>query len=139
MHKLQKSSCPVCFKGHLEHRVKQVTSTYLGQSVTYGQPGDWCSHCEEGILSGKDALATQAKLLKWRALVDKQEALEIARIRKRLRMTQAEAARIAGGGKNGFSRYERGQTRPMRAVSVLFKLLDRHPRLVAEVKEIVAI
>ncbi len=138
MQKLKKPTCPVCFKGHLEHRVKQVKSTYRGHSITYGQPGDWCDHCEEGILSGKDALTTQAKLLTWRAQIDKQEALEIVRIRKRLGITQAEAARIAGGGKNAFSRYERGQARPVQAVSVLFKLLDRHPRLVAEAKKLAA-
>ena len=138
MPKQKKSVCPVCFSGHLERRAKKVTSAYRGRSITYQQPGEWCSHCEEGILSGDDVLATRAKLLKWRARVDKEEALEIARIRKRLGITQAEASRIAGGGKNAFSRYERGRARPVQAVSVLFKLLDRHPRLVSEAKELAA-
>ena len=65
--------CPICFKGHLERRVKQVTSIYRGHSSSYEQPGDWCSHCDEGMLSGTDALATQAQLLAWRARIDKQE------------------------------------------------------------------
>lgn len=136
MAKQKKSVCPVCFKGHLERRVKKVTDTYRGHSFTYDQPGNWCSHCDEGILTGRDALATEVVVRKWQAQVDKQEAQEIARIRKRLGITQAEAARIAGGGKNAFSRYERGQARPVQAVAVLFKLLDRHPKLVSEAKEL---
>lgn len=65
--------CPACFKGHLERKTKRVTSKYRGHSITYEQPGDWCSHCDEGMLSGTDALATQAQLLAWRARIDKQE------------------------------------------------------------------
>jgi HTH-type transcriptional regulator / antitoxin MqsA len=64
--------------------------------------------------------------------VDAQLASELASIRKRLKLTQAQAAQIAGGGKNAFSRYERGQTKPMAAVVNLFKLLDKHPELVKE-------
>jgi transcriptional regulator with XRE-family HTH domain len=39
-------------------------------------------------------------------------------IRKKLKFTQLEAARLASGGKNAFSRYERGQTKPVAAVLV---------------------
>ena len=136
MPKTKRSVCPVCFKGYLERKVKRVTDACRGDSITYNQTGAWCNRCDEGILSGRDALVTQPGLLQWRGRVDRQEALEIARIRKRLGITQAEAARIAGGGKNAFSRYERGQARPVQAVSVPFKLLDRHPKLVAEAKEL---
>jgi len=135
----KKSVCPVCFEGRLEHKAKRITSYYKGQAITYLQPGNWCSHCGEGVLSGSDVLLTQERLLEWREKVDKQEALEIARIRRRLRLTQAQAARIAGGGKNAFSRYEKGHAKPVMAVSVLFKLLDRHPELVTEAKELAAV
>jgi HTH-type transcriptional regulator/antitoxin MqsA len=66
--------------------------------------------------------------------VDGEEAAELARIRKKLRLTQLEAARLAGGGKNAFSRYERGQAKPVAAVVNLFRLLDRHPELLGELK-----
>lgn len=65
--------CPACFKGYLERKAKRVMSTFRRHSISYEQPGDWCDHCGEGILSGMDALATQAKLLEWRAHIDKQE------------------------------------------------------------------
>jgi HTH-type transcriptional regulator/antitoxin MqsA len=53
---------------------------------------------------------------------------EIQHIRKDvLKLTQEEASRIFGGGRNGFSRYERGETKPLTAVSNLLKILERHP------------
>ncbi len=39
-----------------------------------------------------------------------------------------------GGGVNAFSRYENGKTKPPLALVKLFKLLDRHPELLNEVR-----
>lgn len=57
---------------------------------------------------------------------------EIRRIRRKLGLTQAAAARLTGGGHNAFSRYERGEAVPLPAVINLFRLLDRHPELLQE-------
>ena len=70
----------------------------------------------------------------FRDQVDAAEAVELALIRKKLKLTQREAAQLAGGGKNAFSRYERGQARPVAAVVNLFRLLDRHPELLCELR-----
>lgn len=61
-------------------------------------------------------------------------ASELVRVRKKQKLTQMEAAILAGGGKNAFSRYERGQAKPVAAVVNLFRLLDRHPELLGELK-----
>ena len=55
-------------------------------------------------------------------------------MRKKLGLTQRQAAQITGGGHNAFSRYERGEAQPMPAVVNLFKILDKHPELLAEVR-----
>ena len=60
------------------------------------------------------------------------ERTEIRRIRRKLGLSQASAARLTGGGHNAFSRYERGQAVPLPAVVNLFKLLDKHPELLKE-------
>jgi len=59
---------------------------------------------------------------------------ELRRIRRKLKLTQKEAAALTGGGHNAFSRYERGEAQPMPAVMNLFRLLDRHPELLGELK-----
>ncbi len=61
------------------------------------------------------------------------EASELLRIRKKLKLTQQEAAMLTGGGRNAFSRYERGKAKPLQSVTNLFKLLDNHPDLLDEI------
>ena len=61
------------------------------------------------------------------------QSKEIRRIRRKLNLSQAQAARLTGGGHNAFSRYERGEATPMPAVVNLFKLLDKHPDLLKEI------
>ena len=57
----------------------------------------------------------------------------LRRIRRNLGLSQAEAARLTGGGHNAFSRYERGEVAPMPAVVNLFRILERHPELLREI------
>jgi HTH-type transcriptional regulator/antitoxin MqsA len=57
------------------------------------------------------------------------QSADSRRIRRKLGLSQAAAARLTGGGHNAFSRYERGEVTPMPAVVNLFRLLDRHPEL----------
>lgn len=64
-----------------------------------------------------------------------EEAVMLRSIRKRLGLSQKAAAELTGGGHNAFSRYERGEARPMPAVINLFSLLDRHPELLGELAE----
>jgi HTH-type transcriptional regulator/antitoxin MqsA len=84
-------------------------------------------------MTGKEAAATEPLIDQFIAMVDKEEATELVRIRKRLKLTQRQAALITGGGHNAFSRYERGEVRPLPAVIKLMRLLDRHPELLKEV------
>ena len=130
--------CPACFQGTLEQRTKQTKFEYRGRVLKYEQEGAWCTACGEGIVTGKEAAAYESLLDDFMARVDKQEALELARIRKRLGLTQKEAAMIAGGGHNAFSRYERGEAKPVAAVVNLFRLLDQHPELLKELKKLKA-
>ena len=128
--KWNKKTCPVCAAGVLHDGSKTIVQDYKGQSYTSRAHGAFCDHCDEGIVEYE--ASEEAAWLGFRDQVDAQFASELASIRKRLKLTQAQAARLAGGGKNAFSRYERGQTKPMAAVVNLFKLLDKHPELVKE-------
>ena len=92
---------------------------------------DNCSEVEFDTSSAKRyAAAGDALVLQQRA----KQSQEIRRIRRKLGLTQREAARLTGGGHNAFSRYERGQVTPMPAVLNLFRLLDKHPDLLADLR-----
>jgi len=122
--------CPVCAAGVLHDGSKTVAQDYKGHTYQAEVHGAFCDKCDEAILV-YDA-SEEAAWLAFRNQVDRQAASELESIRKRLKLTQAQAAKLAGGGKNAFSRYERGQAKPVAAVINLFKLLDKHPDLIKE-------
>ncbi|GHU07154.1 hypothetical protein FACS1894158_15040 [Betaproteobacteria bacterium] len=62
------------------------------------------------------------------------EGRDIRAKRKKLKLTQSEAARIFGGGANAFSRYELGKAQPHKSTRLLLDLLIRHPELMREVR-----
>lgn len=121
--------CHACSKGTLHQKTKSQIYTYKDKSITLEQPGLWCDSCDEGILSGDDIAKTEKAFDEFKSKVDGLlRPEEIRHIRKDvLNLTQEEAGKIFGGGKNGFSRYERGETKPLVATSNLLKLLERHP------------
>lgn len=129
--KWNQKPCPLCGAGTLVDGTRSNAQEYKGQVFTSTVQGAFCDQCEEGFVA-HDA-AEESAWLAFRDGVDAQEAAELARIRKKLKLTQTQAARLAGGGKNAFSRYERGQAKPVAAVINLFRLLDQHPELLAEI------
>lgn len=128
--KWNEKPCPLCGAGTLHDGIKTITQDYKGHAFSSEIQGAFCDHCAEGFVE-YDA-AEEANWLAFRDRVDAAEAAELARIRKKLKLTQREAAQLAGGGKNAFSRYEHGQAKPVAAVLNLFRLLDRHPELLDE-------
>ncbi len=123
-------TCHLCGAGTLHDGVKTILQKYKGQVFSSDAHGAFCDHCEDGFVEF-DANEETAWLA-FRDQVDAAEVAELARIRKKLKLTQMQAARLAGGGKNAFSRYERGQAKPVAAVINLFRLLDSHPELLGE-------
>lgn len=125
-------SCHLCGVGTLHDGVKLVEQAYKGKIFKSESRGAFCDHCADGFVE-----FDQNEELAWLAFrdqVDAAEVADLARIRKKLKLSQLEAARLAGGGKNAFSRYERGQAKPVAAVINLFRLLDGHPELLSELR-----
>jgi HTH-type transcriptional regulator/antitoxin MqsA len=100
-----------------------------------GLSGWRCENCGEvefdAASAKRYAAAGDALVLRHRA----KQSQEIRIIRRKLGLTQREAARLTGGGHNAFSRYERGEATPMPAVLNLFRLLNKHPKLLADLRE----
>jgi HTH-type transcriptional regulator / antitoxin MqsA len=122
--------CPVCGKGTLHDEVRKQSVTYRGKEFVADQFGAYCDQCGDGV-SYRDQ-AIEKSWEQFKSAVDRTERVELAAIRKRLGLTQKQAAQLAGGGHNAFSRYERGEAQPVAAVVNLFSLLDRHPELLTE-------
>jgi HTH-type transcriptional regulator / antitoxin MqsA len=117
----------VAFKGE----TFRVSHKGLSAGVK-GLSGRRCSDCAEIEFDRRSAkryaAASDKLVLQARAA----QRSEIRRIRRKLRLSQAKAAELTGGGHNAFSRYERGESTPLPAVVNLLRLLDRHPDLLKE-------
>ena len=128
--------CLNCAHGYLRHAVKNVPYEYKGHATVVPKIAGWhCPHCHEVEFDSGEGKRFAEAIKRIAADIDAQEAAELVRIRKKLKLTQLEAARITGGGPNAFSRYERGKARPLPAVTNLFRLLDRHPELLNELQD----
>jgi HTH-type transcriptional regulator / antitoxin MqsA len=127
--------CLNCGQGVLRHAVKDVPYEYKHHRAIVPKISGWhCPHCHEVEFDPGEGERFARVIDVIAAEVDALEAAELARIRKKLKLTQVEAAGITGGGPNAFSRYENGKARPLPAVTNLFRLLDRHPELLNELR-----
>lgn len=120
-------------KGLSRFENETFTVEYAGRAVAVERLSGWrCASCGEvefDIGSAQRYAAAGDELV---LAERKRQSEEIKRIRRKLGLSQAAAARLTGGGHNAFSRYERGEATPMPAVVNLFKLLDKHPELLKE-------
>ena len=126
--------CPACGAAELIHDTRDMPYVYKGeQTVIPAVCGDWCPACGESIL---DAVTSARVMETMRDFSTQINAAAVppsflTNVRKKLKLTQAEAATIFGGGINAFSRYEKGRTRPPLSLVNLFKILDVRPELLA--------
>ena len=127
--------CMSCgYKGMVREENRTETITHDGESLTLtGLSGWFCLSCHDGWFDDADQLryakAGDDLILRAR----ERQSKELRRIRKKLGLTQKEAAAIFGGGVNAFSRYERGEIEPNASTRKLMHLLDKHPELLKEV------
>lgn len=123
-------TCGECGSRHL---VAFAHETLLAGSTRVADlSGVRCADCGETYLDA-DSQARYAAALDVAVLAQRQEEQAmLVRVRRKLKLSQREAALLTGGGHNAFSRYERGEARPLSAVVNLFKLLDKHPEMLSE-------
>jgi HTH-type transcriptional regulator / antitoxin MqsA len=129
--------CPACGAAELVHDTRDVPYTYKGESTIIPDvTGDFCPACGEVVMDMSEGTRHSATMLAFNKQVNASivDPGFIATVRKKLALDQREAAEIFGGGVNAFSRYETGKTKPPLALVKLFKVLDRHPDLLAEIR-----
>jgi HTH-type transcriptional regulator/antitoxin MqsA len=130
-----KHLCLNCEKADMVRGNKDKVVEYRGKQITVEAVEGWhCPACGECEFAKGEGKRYAAAVEQFRDEIDQQESAELARIRKKLKLSQKEAAVIAGGGVNAFSRYEHGKSKPVAAVVNLFRILDKHPELVEEIR-----
>jgi len=131
--------CPVCGAADLIHDTRDLPYIYKGETTTIpGVTGDFCTACDEVILDRVqgDRFSELVGAFQRQVNAAIVDPGFIVSVRKKLDLNQQEAGEIFGGGVNAFSRYEKGKTRPPLSLVKLFKLLDRHPELLGELRSL---
>lgn len=119
----------------LTRGVRPFAVTYKGLSVTVDLPGYYPVAGNDGVLVGDDMRAADEALRKLKEQAEGLPSPEtIRRIRAKLRLSQREAGALFKVGENAFDKYERGLIEPSGPTIQLFKMLDRHPELVDELR-----
>lgn len=135
--KMTINKCPEC-GAKLVRDKKDFTYAYKGESVTLKKlPGLYCTGCDEVMydMEISKLINDAATILNKKVNAKEINPESIIRVRKKLGLTQQEAADIFGGGVNAFSRYETGRAVPPVAVLKLLRILDKHPELLAELRD----
>lgn len=116
--------------------VRRRTASYKGVRATFDMPGWYCDASGESIHTRADMKVSDRVLADLKAQAEGVVSpSEVARVRKALGLTQATASRVFGGGPHSFQKYESGEVRATRTMSVALRLAERHP---AEVAQMVA-
>lgn len=129
--------CPCCGAAELTQDTRDIPYTYKGETTNIPEvTGDFCLACGEVVLDRAqgDRYSEMVGMFQRQINAAYVDPAYIAKVRKKLDLDQRQAAELFGGGVNAFSRYENGKTKPPLALVKLFKLLDRHPDLLAEVR-----
>lgn len=129
--------CPVCGAVELIHDTRDISYAYKGESTMIpAVTGEFCPACGEVVLNREHGDRYSEMIGVFQRQVNSAfvDPGYITRVRRKLDLDQRQAAELFGGGVNAFSRYENGKTKPPLALVKLFKLLDRHPDLLDELR-----
>jgi len=129
--------CFICGEADLVHDTRDLPYSYKGEETSIpGVTGEFCPACGEAVLDAEESRRASTAMLEFNKQVNASivDPRFIASVRRKLDLDQQEAARLFGGGINAFSRYETGKTKPPLSLVQLFKVLNRHPELLNEVR-----
>ena len=128
--------CPVCGATELKNEIKDIEYSYKGKkTIIPAVCGNYCSVCDEIITAENESRRMMNAMRDFQKQVNAEltDTNYILTVRNKLNLTQAQAGALFGGGVNAFSRYETGKAQPPVALLKLFKILDKHPELIAEI------
>ncbi|MDW6094462.1 type II toxin-antitoxin system MqsA family antitoxin [Vibrio ruber] len=120
--------CKVCKSHSVEILTADEEITYKGSTLSVEIEFSVCHACEREFIS-KDQIIKNDRMIRDAKKVHDGlfSAKEIAEARLTLGLTQEQASLVFGGGRNAFSKYERGEVSQSVAMDKLIKQALKHP------------
>ena len=120
--------CPICGEGHVTASVQMVEYEYKGHRAELPSHYKQCDTCTSDFAGMAESKQNTRIVMAFRKQV---EGLltgdEITALRKQYQLTQAQAAKLFGGGPVAFSKYENDDVAQSEAMDTLLRLIRRSP------------
>jgi HTH-type transcriptional regulator/antitoxin MqsA len=118
--------CPICGEGHVTAQVQLEENEYKGQKTLLPLHYQLCDTCTSDFAGAAESKLNRRALMAWRKQVDGLlTGEEITALRKQYKLTQAQAAKLFGGGPVAFSKYENDDVAQSEAMDTLLRLVRR--------------
>jgi len=130
------TQCIVCKSEDIKSLVAVESVLYKGHQLQVSLEYSVCGGCDREfvpksqILSGEIAVRNAKK--KFDGLLSSQD---IANARATLSISQDQASKVFGGGKNAFSKYERGEVSQSVAMDKLIRICLKHHHVFRELAQ----
>lgn len=120
--------CPVCGQGYLHEATGLQHVEHAGVHGEIPVHSAVCDGCGSEIAGEAEARANKRAMVAFRKRAEGLlDGDEIRRFRKAYHLTQDQAARLFGGGKVAFSRYENDDIAQSDAMDSLIRLCSEQP------------
>ena len=121
------TNCKLCNSEDVSDYVEAEEISYKESTLQVSIAHSVCNNCDREFISKPQILQNEAAL---RAAKKDYDGLlsseEIIRARRALSLTQEQAATVFGGGRNAFSKYERGEVSQSVAMDKLIRICLNH-------------
>ena len=116
--------CPICGEGHVTASVQMVEYEYKGHRAGLPSHYQQCDTCTSDFAGMAESKLNKRIVMAFRKQVDGLlTGDEIAALRRQYNLTQAQAARLFGGGPVAFSKYENDDVVQSEAMDTLLRLV----------------
>lgn len=127
--------CLMCNSNLLSSLCEVENISYKGKKLSVSMAYNRCNNCEhEFVVPEQIRSNDQAIILAKREVDGLLSPAAIREIRVNLGLNQEQAAMVFGGGRNAFSKYERGEVTQSVAMDKLIRLCAMRPELLAELR-----
>jgi len=121
-----KELCPICGEGHVTDHVDQVESEYKGHKAMVPMHYQLCDSCHSDFAGAKQSRLNKRGAMAFRKSVDGLlTGAEICALRDKYKLTQAQAAKLFGGGPVAFSKYENDDVAQSEPMDTLLRVMLR--------------
>jgi HTH-type transcriptional regulator/antitoxin MqsA len=121
------TNCKICKSEDVSGFVEVEDISYKRNDLQTSIAYSVCNNCDREFVSKPQIIQNELAL---RAVKKTFDGLlsseEIVRAREELSLTQEQAARVFGGGRNAFSKYERGEVSQSVAMDKLIRICLNH-------------